>query len=61
MYGGFTNGPLGPGGLLGPVAAAGVVPALTGVSWPWVLVSVVSAITVMACLSTLLPWRRKMV
>jgi hypothetical protein len=62
MYGGFTNGPGGPAGkLLGPIAAAGVIPAAVGANWPWVLVSVVSVITVMASLHTLLPWRRKMI
>ena len=61
MYGAFTHGPGGPGGMLGPIAAAGVVPALAGASWPWIIVSVVSVITVMASVNTLLPWRRKMV
>ena len=61
MYGAFTHGPGGPGGMLGPIAAAGMIPAAIGANWPWVVVSVVSVVTVMASFNTLLPWRRKMI
>jgi hypothetical protein len=55
MYGSFINRKM-----IGPIVAAGAVPPLTGANWPWIIVAVISAITMAASVSALPPWRRKM-
>jgi hypothetical protein len=59
MYGALSHGPLGR--MMGPAVAAGAIPALAGANWLWIAVSAVSAVSVLAALSTLVPWRRKMI
>jgi cell division protein FtsW (lipid II flippase) len=55
MYGKLRHGPV----LLGPVAAAGIIP-VTGTNWWWVVIAVVSVVTVVVAMNTLLPYRRRM-